>query len=188
MKLFITQMTISCSGDSFLAERILIVDDDIHVRELIDIGLSPMGYEVLQLDSAVDLIQQVKNTLPDVILLDFQMPEKDGLTALRELRAKGIVIPVIVLTGTADQNTAVQFFRSGATDFVPKPFDNDYLVIVAQRVIAHHSRNLIEKITEMIPYMTHLESCNWEQGKCTCKLGEVSLNALQMASEAMLNP
>ena len=103
-----------------MAERILIVDDDIHVRELIDIGLSPMGYEVLQLDSAVDLIQQVKNTLPDVILLDFQMPEKDGLTALRELRAKGIVIPVIVLTGTADQNTAVQFFRSGATDFVPK--------------------------------------------------------------------
>ncbi|WP_460020110.1 response regulator [Magnetospira thiophila] len=156
----------------------LVVDDDAHVRELVKSVLSGYGIDTVLLESGVGLAQRVRAEEPDAILLDYQMPDLDGLSVLRELRAARILDPVIIMTANADQNTAVQFFRSGANDFLPKPFDLEYLAIIVQRTINHHSRNLLGSVAKLSQYATHKDSCEHAYGTCTCGFEETVENAL----------
>jgi two-component system response regulator FixJ len=100
-----------------------LVDDDEAIRRSASFMLRTSGYLVKTYVSGVELLAAVGDIAPGCILLDVRMPGMDGLEVQRELRQRGIFLPVIVMTGHGDVTVAVQAMKGGAADFIEKPFE-----------------------------------------------------------------
>lgn len=105
-----------------------VVDDDLPVRRSLAFLLASDGLPVRLHDSAEAFLRDVGGQASGCVLTDVRMPGTDGLELLRQLRAAGSRVPVIVMTGHADVPMAVEAMRSGAFDFVEKPFDDEVLL------------------------------------------------------------
>lgn len=101
---------------------ILIVDDDAKLRELLTQYLEGYGYVVSTLPSGDEIIDEVKNSSPSIVILDIMMPGKDGLEVLRELRPHSNV-PVIMLTAKGEDTDRIVGLELGADDYISKPFN-----------------------------------------------------------------
>ncbi|PAJ86077.1 response regulator [Burkholderia ubonensis] len=102
--------------------HVLLIDDDYALRDLLRTFLQRLGIDVSVLHDATALDRRLERERPDVIVLDVMMPGIDGLTALKELRANGDRIPVIMLTARADGPDRVVGLELGADDYLGKPF------------------------------------------------------------------
>ncbi|HZP85305.1 MAG TPA: response regulator [Burkholderiales bacterium] len=104
------------------SQRVLVVDDDPAIRDLITEYLSTHGYEVAQAESGEAMRAALAAALPDVILLDINMPKEDGLTLARHLRER-YDVGIIMVTGASDVVDRVVGLEVGADDYLTKPFD-----------------------------------------------------------------
>src|SRR5436305_9292870 len=102
--------------------RILIVEDDAHVREMLTEYLCTHGYEVAQAEQGTAMREAVEKTLPDVVLLDVNLPGEDGFTLARFLRER-YDVGIIMVTAATDVADRVAGLEVGADDYVSKPFD-----------------------------------------------------------------
>ena len=106
-------------------KKVLVVDDDDRVREMIEFRLTLFGYEVVQATNGQEGLVAVRREQPDLVLLDVMMPELDGFQVCRRLKqdeaTKGI--PVVMLTAKAEAKDVTRAFESGADDYVVKPYD-----------------------------------------------------------------
>ncbi|CAN7466496.1 response regulator [Trinickia sp. LjRoot230] len=118
-----------------MATQILIVDDDAELRDLLREYLVRQGIEVSVLHDAASLERRLERERPDLIVLDLMMPGVDGLTALRQLRASGDDIPVIMLTARADDVDRIVGLELGADDYLGKPFNPRELLARVQAVL-----------------------------------------------------
>ena len=112
---------------------VLVVDDEQDIRDASERILSRAGYQVQKAsrgDQAMDIIN--KDSV-DIVLLDLKMPGMDGLEVLARIREQNTQIQVIVITGYATVETAIEAMKQGAYDFIPKPFEPDQLRIVVHR-------------------------------------------------------
>ena len=112
---------------------VLIVDDEQDIRDASERILSRIGYRVQKAsrgDEALDILN--KNSI-DIVLLDLKMPGMDGMEVLTRIRERSTEIQVIVITGYATVETAIEAMKQGAYDFIPKPFEPDQLRIVVNR-------------------------------------------------------
>lgn len=109
------------------AGKILVVDDEREVRLVIQEFLTGKGYEVRVASNGLEGLAALETFTPDVVLLDMAMPEMDGLETLRRISASYPSLPVIMVTVNADIETTSKVLQLGAADYVPKPFDLDYL-------------------------------------------------------------
>jgi CheY-like chemotaxis protein len=107
--------------------KILVVDDEREVRLVIQEFLAGKGYEVRVAGNGLEALACLETFMPDVVLLDMAMPEMDGLEALKRISASYPSLPVIMVTVNADIETTSKVLQLGAADYVPKPFDLDYL-------------------------------------------------------------
>lgn len=105
-----------------MSERILICDDEESLRRMLADHLDECGYGVVQAANADEMLALLQGDAPDLILLDIRMPGKDGLTALREIRAQSTV-PVMMLTAASDVVDKVLGLEFGADDYLVKPVD-----------------------------------------------------------------
>jgi len=105
--------------------KILVVDDDPNMRELVGYNLRLDGHEVLHASSAAEGILAAQSEAPNLILLDVMMPEMDGLEALPILKRdpRTAQIPVFMLTAKGRMGDVERAFAVGADDYIPKPFD-----------------------------------------------------------------
>jgi two-component system, NtrC family, response regulator PilR len=121
-------------------ERILVVDDDLSVREVLGILLTREGYAVRAVASAEAALGAAEAEWPDLVLTDLNMPGLDGLELLRRLKAAGARagrdVQVVVVTAYGTTHSAVDAMRQGASDYVLKPFDNEELRIVVRKALA----------------------------------------------------
>ncbi len=116
-----------------MAFTILIVDDEAKARGSMGRLLSAAGYEILEAESLARAVATLQDHLPDILLLDFNLPDGHGLDLLRKLSATKPRPQVIVVTGTANIPTAVEALQLGAADLLEKPVDMTRLKSVVQR-------------------------------------------------------
>jgi two-component system response regulator FixJ len=105
-----------------------LVDDDEAIRRSASFMLRTSGFLVRTYASGVELLDAGKALEPGCILLDVRMPEMDGIEVQRLLKDRGILLPVVVMTGHGDVNVAVQAMKAGAVDFIEKPFEKAVLL------------------------------------------------------------
>jgi len=103
--------------------RVLIVDDDVNIHLLAELALA-RDYDLSSAEDGVACLEAVRNGPPDIIVLDLNMPNMDGLTVLKRLRADASLaeLPVLVLTASGDEGSTRVAFEMGATDYLTKPF------------------------------------------------------------------
>jgi two-component system nitrogen regulation response regulator NtrX len=107
--------------------KILVVDDDPEVRMATRDFLSSKGYDVSVAEGGREALRQLDSSPADVVLLDVAMPDMDGLETLKRIVSAHPNLPVIMVTGNADIEITSKVLQLGAADYVPKPFDLDYL-------------------------------------------------------------
>jgi two-component system response regulator AtoC len=105
------------------AWRVLIADDDASIRTLLKEMLSDEGYEIVEVKSGAEVLRSVPKVEPNLVILDFKMPDMDGIEVLRRLGSQGQKVPVLMLTGFGSASTAIEATKLGAFDYVTKPFD-----------------------------------------------------------------
>ena len=108
-----------------MAEKVLIIDDEIHFLKLVESRLKANGYEVITARDGKEGLEKAKTKMPDLILLDIIMPKMDGRETLKRLRQDEDTksIPVIMLTVKGEVNDIVQsLVHNGAIDYIVKPF------------------------------------------------------------------
>lgn len=105
-------------------KRILIVDDEMHIRELIAYNLKTMGYEIVEAENGEEALEIFEKEEPDLILLDIMMPGIDGLEVLRQIRQthNQWQLPVIFITAKGEEIDKVVGLELGADDYLVKPF------------------------------------------------------------------
>lgn len=111
-----------------LPNRIVyLVDDDEAIRRSASFMLKTSGFSVQTFVSGLDLLKE-RALAPGCVLLDVRMPDMDGIEVQQALRARGVALPVIVMTGHGDIDVAVQAMKHGAVDFIEKPFEKAVLL------------------------------------------------------------
>lgn len=117
---------------------IMTVDDSASLRMAIRIALTGAGYAVTEASDGAEGLAKATATRFDLIVTDLNMPVMDGLTMIRELRAKpaGAGVPIIFLTTESDADIKQQAKAAGATGWLTKPFEPDQLVRVVKKVLA----------------------------------------------------
>lgn len=116
-----------------IPSRILIVDDEDQICALLMDFLTDAGYDTLQANSGADAVRLVKEARPHLMLLDIRMPEMSGIEILKRVREIDREIGVIMITGYHDIEIAQQALKAGASDFVTKPLDLEYLATSIQQ-------------------------------------------------------
>lgn len=105
------------------APKILVVDDDPRLRELLVRYLSEQGFQVQALADARDLDKKLQRDPPHLLVLDLMLPGEDGLAVCRRLRGSGETVPIIMLTAKGEDIDRIVGLEMGADDYLPKPFD-----------------------------------------------------------------
>jgi len=144
-----TEFTLPLPRDSV----ILVVDDVQQNIQVVGTMLREAGYSIMPATSGMAALQRVQKKLPDLILLDFMMPEMDGLEVCRRLKADSATqqIPVIFLTASNEMNHLVQALEAGAVDYVTKPFNPpELLARVRTHLELKHSRDVIVRYSEAL--------------------------------------
>jgi two-component system, NtrC family, response regulator AtoC len=118
-----------------MPKRVLIADDEKNMRWVLSEALAAEGYEVLQAADGKEALAAVEELHPDLMVLDHKMPSPDGMEVLRRIRAKGETFPVIMLTAHGNVATAVEAMKSGATEYLTKPFDLEELKLSIDKAI-----------------------------------------------------
>jgi DNA-binding NtrC family response regulator len=115
--------------------RLLIVDDEKSLRELLERIFVHQGFGVVTAANYKEGLEKAIRLSPDVILCDIRMPDGNGLDLLKKLRDENIQTPVIMITAHTSTEDAVEAMKRGAIDYISKPFNNDELVLVVRRAL-----------------------------------------------------
>ena len=115
--------------------RVLIVDDDAASRRLLEVRLRPLECDVATAGNGEQALGAIRKDLPDLVLLDLQMPRMGGIEVLRALRKEGIDVPTIVITAHGSIEIAVEAMKEGAYDFITKPIDANHFDIVVRKAL-----------------------------------------------------
>jgi two-component system, OmpR family, response regulator len=120
--------------------RVLVVDDEPNIRELVQVALKFHGCAVTTAASGADALRQARAGDPDLIVLDVMLPDVDGFEVCRRLRAAGNEVPVIFLTARDTSSDTVTGLALGGDDYVTKPFSVEALVARVRAVLRRASR------------------------------------------------
>ena len=114
---------------------VFVIDDEEHIRSAIEQLFELQGFEVQTFAQAHQLLNQLSDTWPGVVISDINMPKVDGHQLMKSIKIIDSAIPTILLTGFGDISMAVKAMRNGAYDFIEKPFNSDNLVDTVKRAL-----------------------------------------------------
>ena len=117
------------------AKKILVVDDDRDFRWTVDNILDAAGYEILQAQDGAEALILLEENIPDLVLLDYRMPGRDGLQVAGDMKQRIPGVPIILITAYAEIHTAVKAMKMGVYDYITKPVDNNDLVFTVKRAL-----------------------------------------------------
>ena len=129
-------------------KKILVVEDEIAISMVLKAYLQREGFEVSQVYDGTEAMNVFEDVQPDLVLLDVMLPGKDGWTILNEIRERSSC-PVIMLTALTDIDYRLSGFKSGADDYIAKPFVADEVVARVQAVLRRSASHLAEESIEI---------------------------------------
>jgi two-component system response regulator AtoC len=116
--------------------RVLVVEDEIYVRDSLTEILRECGYDVVESGTVAEAVRVLGHAPIDVVLTDFRMPGADGLALVKQVQASAPDVPVVVLTGQGTIASAVECLKAGASDYLLKPADPEALEVALERALA----------------------------------------------------
>ena len=134
-----------------MAVSVLIIEDDANIRELLQMYLERDGYAVTLACDGGQGLEKFRSIKPDLVLLDVMMPVMDGWAVCKAIRAEGST-PVIMLTAKGETDDKVMGLKSGADDYVTKPFEMKELLARIEAVLRRTDRNAEEKKTRCLTF------------------------------------
>jgi DNA-binding NtrC family response regulator len=127
--------------------RLLVVDDEPVNCRLVDAVFSAEGYEVAAVAGGREALAALAGGIPDAVLLDYHMPEMDGLAVLERIRALAPDLPVLMLTANSDVDVVIRAIRLGAYDYITKPINTDDVVLRVGRALER--QGLVAQVDEL---------------------------------------
>jgi DNA-binding NtrC family response regulator len=115
--------------------KLFIIDDDMLIVSMLSKVLKSEGYDVLYQTDAQEILSKIRSFSPDIVLLDINLPDRNGLDILKEIKDKDAAMEVVMLTADDTAETAVKAMKMGASDYVTKPFNMDEVKIVISNIL-----------------------------------------------------
>jgi len=120
--------------------KVLVIDDELDIREGLEMLLTTEGYTTELAPNATEGLQKLESTRYDLVLLDLMMPDRSGMEVLQEVRLRDRETPIFMITAYGSAEAAVSALKLGANDYFSKPWDNEKLIIEIDRMIALRRR------------------------------------------------
>jgi DNA-binding NtrC family response regulator len=140
-----------------MSDKILVVDDEPSNRTILAQELTHKGFAVDTVRGGKEALARIESAPPDLVILDYMMPDLSGLEVLQELRRKGNDIPVIMITAYSSVERAVEAMKVGAYDFITRPFDPDHIEIVVRKALERQTlKREVEALSEEARDRYHL--------------------------------
>ena len=118
-----------------MASKILIVDDEPFNLDLLEQELDELGFASERANNGAQALQKIARGNPALVLLDYQMPDMNGIEVLRNIRQTDKDLPVVIITAHGSIERAVEAIKAGADDFITKPFDPEHLAVVIKKAL-----------------------------------------------------
>lgn len=132
--------------ESSLPTAILVIEDDDDVRKILERGLTREGYEVRSATSGENGLSVALESIPDLLIVDVELPNGDGVYVTRELRKRGFNAPVLMLTARSSLSDKVAGLDAGADDYLPKPFEYPELLARVKALLRRSSLASAERL------------------------------------------
>ena len=140
-----------------MSEKILIVDDEPSNRNILSQELTHEGYSVLAASDGREGLRKIESAHPDLIILDYMMPDLSGLEVLKELRKRENDTPVVMITAYGTMERAVEAMKEGAYDFITRPFEPDHIALVVRKALEQQRlKRGVEILSEEVEERYHL--------------------------------
>ncbi|HLP14153.1 MAG TPA: response regulator transcription factor [Flavobacteriales bacterium] len=164
--------------------KVLIVEDEVNLMELLIINLEDEGYECLSANNGKLALEIVEKTVPDLVLLDVMLPLVNGFEVAAKLQQDHPKLPIIFLTARGDDKDKIKGLKAGAVDYISKPFNLEELLL---RVNVH-LKNLqpvkLEKFLKIGDYQINVETFEIAlDGKIVAEAGKKEMQLLQLLVE-----
>jgi len=124
-----------------MGKLVLVVDDEDMTRQMIVMFLTMDGHQSVEAENGVEALEQVAKHHPDAIILDVMMPEMDGITMCKKLRANPATasIPVLMLSGRSQINAEQEGLEAGANAYMKKPMDPNEMLVILKKIMMQSS-------------------------------------------------
>ena len=171
-------------SSAVMQPNILIVEDDAAIRQLLAFILKPAGYQPREAPDSMTAIDEVNRSPPDLVLLDWQLPDMDGLKLLKLWRAdeSTSTLPVIFVSARITEADRVAGLRAGADDYITKPFARDELIARIQAVLRRGpvSRGNVPELREARGLTLDVRSLRVSAGGKAVLLGPIEFRLLNL--------
>ena len=134
-----------------MAKRILVVEDEAPIREMLCFVLEQKGYETIEAEDFADGLAKVREPYPELIVLDWMMPGGSGIQFIKQLKQDEVTrqIPVVMLTARGEEEDKVRGLEAGADDYITKPFSPKELTARLHAVMRRVSPTSVDKVIEV---------------------------------------
>jgi len=132
-----------------MSANILIIEDEKPIITLLEYNLTKEGYKVKSAESGEEGIQSIKNNIPDLIILDWMLPDFSGVEVCRQLKKNKIfkTIPILMLTAKSQEEDKIVGFETGVDDYVTKPFSQKEILLRIKSLLKRIKPTLVEDIS-----------------------------------------
>jgi len=145
--------------------KLLVVDDDAHIRELVKVFLQNEGLEVIEAVDGVDALSKLASEKVDMVVMDIMMPNMDGWTLCEEIRSFNTDLPILMLTAKGETSQKVRGFHLGTDDYLVKPFEPAELIVRVKSILKRYRISLsqiVEAGNVKLNRLTHEVDMNGE--------------------------
>ena len=159
-------------------KRILIIEDDRHIAEGIQLNLTLQGYEVVIAPDGVAGLNKWKEIGPDLVILDIMLPGIDGLSILQSIRLEDERLPILILSAKGDPDDRIKGLAFGVDDYLTKPFNLEELLLRVERLLKRGSWNQENGVPAALSFDTYQFGGNhidFKANTARCHMGEISL-------------
>ena len=162
-------------------KRILVIEDDLHIAEGLELNLSLLGHEVKIVQNGITGLETWKQWCPHLIVLDLMLPGIDGMQILKNIRLEDERLPILILSAKVEPSDKVESFLDGVDDYMTKPFSLEEFLLRVKRLLTRDqwqrekddSQRFLSG--EQRPYCFGTNAIDFASGRAECYAGSIQL-------------